>query len=438
MLSARAGGGPFKSFFDFLERIDTRALNKRACEALIAAGALDPCGTREELLAALDLAYREVQARQAERESGQGSLFGETSAVKRKDRFFPDVAEWDEAERLAREKEALGFFISGHPLDRFREVVRAFDSVSTATLKEHAGEKIELACVVTSIARQISRRNASEWARVAVEDFVGTATVLAFEEAWHGATRYTSSQDAVVLLHGTVSNRERDEEDPPIFLDGVELLDELPAVGRLAVQINLESGVDLPPDTFTRTREILVRHPGSAPVELVLSNGGNARFRSRTLTVGRGERNAGRAPGGIRTQPSSSRERGRIQSLTRAREERQCPSTSTCARAVVLWSSAFASTGSASCRCRVPSCGRATRAVMSVAAVLGSASGELPIKQHCNAGPAWLRWSLSARLTFLRSPISECSAVGDRRLRCRCWLASIPPPGPYEGTSRAR
>lgn len=285
VLSARAGGGPFKSFFDFLERIDTRALNKRACEALIAAGALDPCGTREELLAALDLAYREVQARQAERESGQGSLFGETSAVKRKDRFLPDVAEWDEAERLAREKEALGFFISGHPLDRFREVVRAFDSVSTATLKEHAGEKIELACVVTSVARQISRRNASEWARVAVEDFVGTATVLAFEEAWHGA-RGTLQQDAVVLLHGTVSNRERDEEDPPIFLDGAELLDELPAVGRLAVQIDLESGVDLPPDTFARAREILVRHPGSAPVELVLSNGGNARFRSRTLTVG--------------------------------------------------------------------------------------------------------------------------------------------------------
>ena len=309
VLSARARGGRFGSLFDFLERIDTRALNKRACEALIAAGALDPCGTRGQLLAALDLAYQEVQARQAERESGQESLFRETSAVEREDPVFPDVPEWDEAERLAREKEALGFFISGHPLDRFREVVRAFDRVGTATLKEHAGEKIELACVVTSVARQISRRDASEWGKVVVEDFVGTATVLAFKEAWYSA-RDTLQQDAVVLLRGMVSSRERDEEDPPIFLDGVELLEALPATGRLAVQIDLERGVDLPPDTFARAREVLARHPGPAPVELLPGNGGGARFPFPHVDGRRGDRNPGGASGGIRTQPGPARASG--------------------------------------------------------------------------------------------------------------------------------
>ena len=283
-LSARAEGGRFISLFDFLERIDTRALNKRACEALIAAGALDPCGVRAQLLAALDLAYQEAQAREAERESGQESLFGDTSAARRKDPVLPEVPEWDEAEQLVREKEALGFFISGHPLERFREVVGAFDRVNTATLKEHVGEKVELACVVTSVARQISRRDASEWGKVVVEDFVGTAMVLAFKEAWHSA-RATLKQDAPVLLRGMVSNRERDEGDPPIFLDGVELLEALPATGRLAVQISLQPDIDLAHDALTRVREVLIGHPGPAPVELVFGNGGDARFRSRTLTV---------------------------------------------------------------------------------------------------------------------------------------------------------
>lgn len=282
ILGARREGGRFRSLFEFLERIDTRALNKRACEALIAAGALDAFGRRGQLLGALDVAYQEVQARQAERLSGQESLFGASSVVQRKDPALPDVPEWEESERLAREKEALGFFISGHPLDRFREVVRAFDRVTTVNLSEHAGQKIELACVVTSVARQISRRDSSEWGKVVVEDFLGTATVLAFKEAWQSA-REMLQQDAVVLVRGLVSNRERDEEDPPLFLDDVELLEALTTSERLAVQIEVECGSIVPEESFAKARTVLARHPGVAPVEFKVGNGGGARFRSRTL-----------------------------------------------------------------------------------------------------------------------------------------------------------
>ena len=282
ILEAREEGGRFLSLFEFLERIDTRALNKRACEALIAAGALDAFGRRSQLLAALDVAYQEVQARQAEMLSGQESLFGAASVVQRDDPVLPDVPEWEEFERLAREKEALGFFISGHPLDRFREVVRAFDHVTTANLSEHAGQKVELACVVTSVARQISRRDSSEWGKVVVEDFLGTATVLAFKEAWQ-STREMLQQDAVVLIRGLVSNRERDEEDPPVFLDDVELLEVLTTSERLAVQIEVESGATMPEDAFAEARTVLARHPGVAPLELMVGNGGGARFRSRSL-----------------------------------------------------------------------------------------------------------------------------------------------------------
>jgi DNA polymerase-3 subunit alpha len=289
VLEARDADGPFTSLFDFLERVDVRALNKRACEALIAAGALDAFGHRAQLLAGLDTAYQEVLARRAEEEAGQASLFGETAApgLARQAPPLPDVPDWSEAERLAREKEALGFFISGHPLDRYRDTVSAFDRVNTRNLKEHAGQKVELACVVTGVARQISRRDNSEWGKIAVEDFHGTASVLAFKDLWQ-SSKETLMTDAAVLIRGQVSGRERDEEDPPIFLDEVATLESVGERGLLSLQIELPLGADLPDQVFRKAREVLAAHPGETPVEVSLGAGNGAaapRLRSRTLNV---------------------------------------------------------------------------------------------------------------------------------------------------------
>jgi DNA polymerase-3 subunit alpha len=91
-----------------------------------------------------------------------------------------------------------------------------------------------------------------------------------------------------VLIRGAVSNRERDEEDPPIFLDEVLLLEELQYSGQLAVRIELEPGSELPVEAFEKAREVLAAHPGAAPVDVTLGsdNGVQApRFRSRTLRV---------------------------------------------------------------------------------------------------------------------------------------------------------
>ncbi len=287
VLDARQKRGTFISLFDFLERIDIRALNKRACEALIAAGALDAFGLRSRLLAGLDTAYAEVQARHAEAEAGQGSLFGDASALPRSEPPLPNVPDWSEPDRLAREKEALGFFISGHPLDRYREMVRAFEPVSSATLGDYPGRPVELACVVTSVARQISRKDNSEWGKITVEDFQGTATVLAFRDVWQ-QYKEVLGQDAVVLLSGKVSSRERDEEDPPLFLDSARPLDELADSGELAVQIELELGSGVSEEDFGKAKALLREHPGAAPVLLQIGsdNGAQApRLRSRSLRV---------------------------------------------------------------------------------------------------------------------------------------------------------
>ena len=285
ILAARGQGGPFETLFGFLERIDPRALNKRACEALIAAGALDSLGHRSQLLAGLDAAHGEVVARLQEAELGQQSLFG--GGLERPAPTLPTVPEWGDRERLAREKAALGFFISGHPLDRYREVVRAFDELGADTLKDRMGDSVEMACVVTAVARQVSRRDGSEWAKITVEGFHGTATVLAFKEVWQ-SYRGTLETDAVVLLRGKVSDRERDEEDPPVFLDSAEPLARVKESGRLAVRIALEPDGELPNDAFSRAREVMAAHTGGSPVELVLGDGNGAaapRLRSRSLRV---------------------------------------------------------------------------------------------------------------------------------------------------------
>jgi DNA polymerase-3 subunit alpha len=289
ILSAREAG-PFTSLFDFLERIDVRALNKRACEALIAAGALDAFGHRAQLLAGLETAYQEVMARRAEEEAGQASLFGgdpEGGGLARQAPPLPGVPEWEEPDRLKREKEALGFFISGHPLDRLRDVVQAFDHVNSRSLQEWAGQKVELACVVTAVARQISKRDNSEWGKITVEDFHGTATVLAFKEAWQSC-KDALQADAVVLIRGQVSGRERDEDDPPVFLDEVRPLEELPESGLLSLQIELPLRAEFGPAEFAHARAVLSAHPGATPVEVTLGadNGQPApRLRSRTLQV---------------------------------------------------------------------------------------------------------------------------------------------------------
>jgi DNA polymerase-3 subunit alpha len=286
ILQAREEKGSFQSLFDFLERIDLRLLNKRAAEALIAAGALDAFGHRAQLLAGLDVAYSEVQARQAEEAAGQASLFGgDDSALRSPDPTLPDVPAWSETDRLTREKESLGFYISGHPLDRYRSVVEAFAPVSTQNLKAFLGQSVELACVVTQVSRQLSRRDNAEWGKILVEDFSGTATVLAFKDSWQ-ENKHLLSQDAVLLVRGKVSARERDEDDPPIFLDGAELLEGVPASGKLAIQIELEFHEPPEEGAFQEAKKIFAAHPGIAPVEVLVQTGnglGCPRLRSKTV-----------------------------------------------------------------------------------------------------------------------------------------------------------
>ena len=187
ILAGREQDGPYRSLADFCERVDLRACNKRMIESLIAAGAFDQLGGhRAQLDATLDSVLAEAQLRQLDRVSGQVSLFGDASATNPSvsEAGLPEVAPWSEAERLTREKEVIGFFISGHPLERYREEVGLFGTRTTATLSTWSEHEVSVAAIVTAVKRQISRKTGSEYARLTIEDFHGTAEALVFPEAW--------------------------------------------------------------------------------------------------------------------------------------------------------------------------------------------------------------------------------------------------------------
>src|SRR3989475_11135902 len=185
ILAGRTAGGPYRSLVDLCDRIDLRLCNKRVLEALIDAGACDSLGGhRAQLVAALDAAFGEAQTRQGERESGQVALFGEHATLPAPRALLPDVATWSEHDRLTREKAVLGFFISGHPLARYRVEVELFGTRTTATLGQWSDQRVRIGAVVTVVKRQISKKTGAEYARLTLEDFHGTAEALVFPEAW--------------------------------------------------------------------------------------------------------------------------------------------------------------------------------------------------------------------------------------------------------------
>jgi DNA polymerase III subunit alpha len=285
----------FTSFFDFTERVDLRACNKRVFEALIAAGALDGLGGhRAQYWSALDGAMQEASLKQQEKAMGQVSLFGlpteQGSASSQAPRVLPNVAPMAEAERLSREKEILGFYISGHPLEPYRVECELFASHTVSQLGSWIPEPMSLGVVITAVKRQISKRSGAEFARLTVEDFSGSSEVLVFPESW-GLLADRIRGDVPVLMKGGYSKRDQDADSPTFIVESVTPFAELRLNGQVSIAIELQLGESLAPEAMQDVRAVVdahaTAHTGAPPLELRWSdgNGTRARLRSRSLRL---------------------------------------------------------------------------------------------------------------------------------------------------------
>lgn len=308
ILAARAAR-PFTDLFDLCERVDLRLCNRRVFEALIASGALDSLGAeRAQNWAVLDTALHEASLRQAERESGQHSLFGDmladataaampagggnAAAVDRgapsTPLRFPNVAPWSESERLSKEKEILGFYISGHPLQPYQLECELFATHTVAQLGAWTGEPMALGVVITAVKKQISKRSGSEFARLTVEDFSGSGEVLIFPEKW-AAISGRIRTDVPVLLKGGYSKRDRDAEAPTFIVESVVPFAELAFSGEVGVAITI-GGKDVGADVLKDVRAVIESHSTGSTVAPALEvrwrdGNGGARLRSRSLRL---------------------------------------------------------------------------------------------------------------------------------------------------------
>ena len=283
---------PFTSLYDFAEKVDLRLNNKRVFEALLHAGAFDSMGGhRAQLVAALDGAIQAASLAQSEIATGQGSLFGESSTSRDSTRStlrptLPNVPEMSEHERLTREKEILGFYISGHPLEPFRAETELLATHTVASLGTWNADPMALAVVVTAIKKQISRKSGNEFARLTVEDFSGSGEVLVFPEAWAAISDRVVA-DVPVLLKGAYGRRDQGADNPTFIVEAITRLAELRTTGQIAVAIDLAPDPSLSAGVLADIRAVVEAHPGSSPLEVrwLGSDGARARMRSATLTV---------------------------------------------------------------------------------------------------------------------------------------------------------
>ena len=291
IITARAalqaeGKQGFTSLWEFCEKVDLRLMNKRVLESLCKAGALDSFGPRARVFAALDKAIERAQKSQKDAASGQHGLFGmfddpgPAASSGNNEDALPPAPDWDEHLRLQNEKEVLGFFVSGHPLDRYRNKLRNLKVIDTVTAcemkpeptvfnrgrREENGNEIQIAGVITGLKVAKSKRSGEMYAQAALEDTVGKIELIAFSSAYEKLAEKLKI-DVPVIVRGVL----RGDEDaaPKLAISGITALEDvkikLPDALRIRVPLHN-------PDTdlLTKLDALFRSAPGSGKLMLRL------------------------------------------------------------------------------------------------------------------------------------------------------------------------
>lgn len=209
IIEARKQGGPFKSLSDFVERADNRGLNSRACESLIRCGALDSLGAnRSQLLAALPEALGDAQSIRNERASGQLNLFGGEETPETI--VYPDLPDMDPKEKIEWERKLLGFYVSGHPLDSYKEQLKACTPLYhlTAEGNQYDGRMVTIGGTISRIKGTMTKKG-QPMGYVTIEDYDGEVETVVFPSVWE-TVRPILAEDAAVAIRGRVQANERD------------------------------------------------------------------------------------------------------------------------------------------------------------------------------------------------------------------------------------
>ncbi len=286
--AARASGGPFRSLFDFCERVDSASVSRATIDTLIKAGAFDSLKVkRSQLAAVVERAMQSGAAVHADRRSGQKGLFDaeeEDGSSAAQQVSLPNIPEWDQRQLLGGEKEVLGFYLSSHPLAEFEAALKTYCSHDSAALAKlpHRSE-VTLGGMLAAIKFSQTKRprpdaTHTKYAMFDLEDMAGLMRCILWPEEFanHG---HLVKADAVVLARGVVDRRPGSEETNFIVNELIPLEEAASRFTR-GIFIRLSESEHVRDDVL-RLREILRGYPGSCEVQfqVLLADGARVLFK---------------------------------------------------------------------------------------------------------------------------------------------------------------
>ena len=270
MLEARTENSPFSTLPDLCNRVDLRAVNRKVLEALIKAGACDSFGqTRASLTAQIERALSRASSAAADRARGQETLFGMLESNEPEEEMpvgLRELPEWPDAEKLGYEKELLGFYVSGHPLDPYLGILENYSTHSIDELKELPKRTTtRIGGLVSDIRRGISKKTDKPYCIATVENIGNEFGVLCVNENYERFNHLIELNKPLMFI-GEVNNT---EDVPKIFPQDIFPLDEAPA--RYTKQVHLRFKAEsLDPDAMDRVRNLAEAHSGEVPLFLCL------------------------------------------------------------------------------------------------------------------------------------------------------------------------
>lgn len=265
VLAARKEGGLFKSFSDFIDRVDLRVCNRKVMESLCKSGAMDGLGLhRAQLMAMLDDSLERGARVQKDRVRGQLSLLdGMTGDEDFANNGIPRIAEWPEGQKLAYEKELLGFYISSHPLSNYTKLLKNYANANSMNLNEFNDQADASAGGIIQSVKEITTKKGQRMAFVTMEDLNGTYEVIVFSETFQ-KMQALIQKDALILVKGKVSKR---DDAPKIIAGELMPLDEVRKRMTRVIAVDLLT-TGLTTDILLKLKNVLTEHQGTIPLYL--------------------------------------------------------------------------------------------------------------------------------------------------------------------------